>query len=63
MRPFALMWTGSMLAVLFIVLSEELFGAHRATDLPRMLSAYGGYVLLPLLVAFRFVKNEKAKKA
>lgn len=82
-RPWALMWSGSMLTILFIIIVEgtcqsgkcwrraaasdtvraEMAGPHKSPQPLAIAAAYGSYVVMPLLVAYRFLGNDGATVA
>ena len=39
--------------MMFIVVREELFGVYKTKDVKMCAIAYGGYILMPLLVMLR----------
>jgi|JI10StandDraft_1071094.scaffolds.fasta_scaffold303407_4 hypothetical protein len=59
-RGPALFWSGSMLSILFVIVFEELFGPHPTKNRLQFALAYGGYILVPVIVLFRFWNEEPA---
>jgi hypothetical protein len=67
-RGLALFWCGSILTILFVIVFEELFGTYSTKDVVQFSVAYGGYILVPVVILVRFwsdpvwEKNAKAKR-
>ena len=49
----ALLWAYGLILTMFVVIREELFGKYAAPDRAVFAMAYGGYLLVPLLVMLR----------
>ena len=64
----ALMWAYGLLLTMFVTAREQLFGKYKAPDPVMFAAAYGGYILVPLLVMLRvawtpvFSSSTKAKE-
>jgi hypothetical protein len=54
----SVMWASVMLTNVTIILSEEAFGAFATPQLPMVLLANLGWVIMPLLVLGRMVRSE-----
>lgn len=61
-RAPALVWSGSMITMITIILYEEAFGPHQAPDFRLVLIAYSGYLLTPLVVIVRFWSSPAFEK-
>ena len=49
----ALMWGYGLLLTMFVTVREELFGKYKAPDVTMFAVAYGGYIMVPLLIMLR----------
>ena len=50
------MWAYGVLLSMVVVVKEELYGQYRTKDVLLFSLAYGGYVLVPIMVMLRVVK-------
>jgi hypothetical protein len=55
LTPSALMWAYGLLLTMFVTVREELFGKYKAPDVTMFAAAYGGYIMVPLLVMLRVI--------
>ena len=55
LHPSALMWSYGLLLTMFVTVREELFGKYKAPDVTMFAAAYGGYIMVPLLVMLRVI--------
>ena len=51
--PSALMWAYGLLLTMFVTVREQLFGKYKAPDVTMFAVAYGGYIMVPLLIMLR----------
>jgi hypothetical protein len=53
-RSPALVWSGSMISIITIVLYEERFGPHQSPKFWFVVLCYCGYIITPFIVLVRF---------
>ena len=53
----ALMWGYGLLLTMVVVVKEELYGYYHTKDVLLFSLAYGGYVLVPIMVMLRVVRT------
>ena len=53
----ALMWAWGMFLVLLACIREQLEGPYKTSNLPVIAAAYGGYIIIPLLVMVRMAST------
>ena len=49
----ALLWGYGLILTMFVVIREELFGKYAAPDPMIVAAAYGGYIMVPVIVMLR----------
>ena len=47
------MWGYGLLLTMVVIVREELFGKYKSKDITIFALAYGGYILIPLLIMLR----------
>lgn len=53
----ALMWSWGMFLILLACIREQIAGPHKTSNLPVVLGAYGGYIVIPVLLMLRMAST------